>query len=319
MNKLFGFFFLMACFLGMLFLLRQGYEGRGFFFVQNIHREQQKKLIIVATTSMLADAVRNIVHNNAHVYSLMGPGIDPHLYRAKESDVHKLAAADMVVYNGLHLEGKMGQVLEGMCRFTTVVNASDVLDKRLLRAAEFENLYDPHIWFDVTLWIKVVRHIQQEIVALDPDHTDIYQKNGDEYIAQLEQLHNYVQQRVNEIDACKRILITAHDAFGYFGDAYGFEVVGLQGLSTDCDISTRDIQELANYIVAKKISTIFVESSISARSMHALREAVIAQGWCVAIGAELYSDALGDEASGVASYIDMVRYNVDAIVNALKN
>jgi manganese/zinc/iron transport system substrate-binding protein len=279
---------------------------------------KNQKLTIVATTSMLADAVRNIVGDNIVVYGLMGPGVDPHLYRAKESDVHKLAAADMVIYNGLHLEGKMGQVLEGMNRFTIVLNASKALPKEQLRCTEFEDLYDPHIWFDVSLWIDVVRYIQQQIIALDSEHAEIYCKNGDEYIAQLQQLHAYVQQRVNEVDENKRILITAHDAFGYFGAQYGFEVVGLQGLSTDCDISTRDIQQLADFIVAKRIPTIFVESSIPQRALVAVQNAVSARGWSAAIGPELYSDALGDEDSRASSYIAMVKHNIDAIVDLLK-
>jgi len=276
------------------------------------------KKTIVATTSMLADAARNIVGDNIIVHGLMGAGIDPHLYRAKESDVHKLAAADLVIYNGLHLEGKMGQVLQGMQRFTCVCAAADAVKKEQLRCAEFADLYDPHIWFDVVLWIEVVRYIQQSVIALDPDNADLYQKNGDEYIDELEQLHKYVQQRVNELDAHKRILITAHDAFGYFGARYGFEVVGLQGLSTDCDISTKDIQQLADFIVAKQISTIFVESSIPQRALVAVQNAVSARGWNVQLGAELYSDALGDSESGASSYVAMVKYNVDAIIDSLQ-
>ena len=276
-----------------------------------------KPLTIVTTTSMLADAVRNIVGDQIVVHGLMGPGVDPHLYHARESDVHKLAAADLVIYNGLHLEGKMGQVLEGMQRFTHVCAAAHTLNKEQLRSAEFEDLYDPHIWFDVTLWIAVVRCIQEQIIALDPKHADFYKQNGDDYIMHLEQLHKYVQQRVNELDAHNRILITAHDAFGYFGARYGFEVVGLQGLSTDCDISTRDIQQLVDFIVEHKVSTIFVESSIPQRALVAVQNAVYARGWDVQLGAELYSDALGDEQSGASSYVAMVKYNVDAIVDAL--
>lgn len=277
----------------------------------------KKTLTIVATTSMLADAARNIVGDYITVHGLMGPGVDPHLYRARESDVHTLAAADMVIYNGLHLEGKMGQVLEGMQRFTHVCAVAHTLKKEQLRAAEFDGLYDPHIWFDVVLWIEVVRYIQQQIIALDAEHVDVYQKNGDEYIMQLQQLHAYVQQRVNTLPVNKRILITAHDAFGYFGARYGFEVVGLQGLSTDCDISTKDIQQLADFIVEKQISTIFVESSIPQRALVAVQNAVRARGWNVAIGPELYSDALGDEQSDASSYIAMVKYNIDAIVSSL--
>jgi manganese/zinc/iron transport system substrate-binding protein len=310
-KKLLLLFFVIACVMSALIFLRTH---------NNPAVYQQKKLTIVATTSMLADAVRMIVRGVPHtvVHGLMGPGVDPHLYRARESDVHTLAAADLIVYNGLHLEGKMGQVLEGMQRFTATIAAAHALDTTLLRASEFENLYDPHIWFDVSLWIMVVRYIQENISALDPEHAATYTKNGDEYIAQLEQLNSYIKYRINEIDTAKRILITAHDAFGYFGAAYGFTVVGLQGLSTDCDISTKDIQELADYIVEKQIPALFVESSIPQRSLIAVSNAVAARGHDVAFGAELYSDALGDDSTSASSYIGMVKYNVDAIVDALK-
>ena len=258
------------------------------------HADKKKSLTIVATTSIIADAVRRVVGDRITVHGLMGPGVDPHLYRARESDVHKLAAADLVFYNGLHLEGKMGQVLEGMQRFTQTVAVAQSLDTTMLRAADFADLYDPHIWFDVALWIIVARYIQQSVIVLDPINANVYKQNGDEYIRELEQLHAYVQKRVNEIDVKKRILITAHDAFGYFGTQYGFEVVGLQGLSTDCDISTRDIQQLADYIVENTVPTIFVESSIPQRAIVAVQNAVRARGFSVHIGPELYSDALGD-------------------------
>lgn len=279
---------------------------------------KKNKFIVVATTSMLADAVRTIVGDKMTVYGLMGCGIDPHVYRARESDVHKLASADLVVYNGLHLEGKMGQVLEGMNHFTQVVNASDGIDKKNLRMADFDGLYDPHMWFDVKLWIAAVRFIQDAIMQLDHKRSHIYKKNGDEYIHRLELLDTYIKKQVEKVDVHNRILVTAHDAFGYFGQAYGFEVVGLQGLSTDADISTRDVQLLADYIVHKRIPTIFVESSIPDRSLMAVQQAVAAQGWQVTLGDELYSDALGDEESGAATYITMVKHNVDVIVDALK-
>lgn len=305
--KIVCFFLVVSCLIGSII----------FFHTYRLDDVSKKQLTIVVTTSMLTDAVRNIVDDTITVYGLMGPGIDPHLYRARESDVHKLAAADMVIYNGLHLEGKMGQVLQGMERFTKVVNASDALQKEQLRRAEFEDLYDPHMWFDVALWIDVVRYLQHNVIALDSEHAAMYQKNGDDYIAQLEQLHAYVQQRMNTIDLKKRILITAHDAFGYFGAQYGCTVIGLQGLSTDCDISTKDIKELADYIVENCIPVIFVETSIPQRSITAVQNAVFARGWSVQLGVELYSDALGDERSGASSYIEMVKYNVDAIVDSL--
>ena len=303
-------FFALACVVAALLLVQCKREALV---------DSKKNLTIVATTSIIADSVRRVVGDHITVHGLMGPGVDPHLYRARESDVHKLAQADLVLYNGLHLEGKMGQVLEGMQRFTQTVPVAQSIDSTKLRAAEFATLYDPHIWFDVSLWIMVVRYIQDCVIALDPVHADMYKKNGDDYIAELEQLHAYVHKRVAEIKKEKRILITAHDAFGYFGAAYGFEVVGLQGLSTDCDISTKDIQQLADYIVRHKVPTIFVETSIPQRAIMAVQNAVHARGWDVTIGPELYSDALGDNTTSASSYVGMVKYNVDAIVDALKN
>src|SRR5438309_475416 len=300
-------FFACTGVLGALLLVQCKYDAQ---------MNTPKQYTIVVTTSIIADSVRRIVGDHITVYALMGPSVDPHLYRARESDVHKLAEADLVLYNGLHLEGKMGQVLEGMQRFTRTVAVAQNIDTTKLRIADFATVYDPHIWFDVSLWIVVVRKIQQCVIALDSVHEDIYKKNGDDYVAELEQLHAYVQKRVNEIEQEKRILITAHDAFGYFGASYGFEVVGLQGLSTDCDISTKDIQQLADYIVQHKIPTIFVETSIPQRSIAAVQNAVRARGWNVTIGPELYSDALGDGTTSASSYIGMVKYNVDAVVDS---
>lgn len=289
-----------------------------YFSMYHTQDTTKKRITIVATTSIIADSVRRVIGDHIVVHSLMGPGIDPHLYRARESDVHKLAAADLVFYNGLHLEGKMGQVLDGMQRFARTIAVASCLDVTMLRAADFSELYDPHIWFDILSWIAVVSYIQQSVIALDPANEDIYKKNGDDYVRELEQLHLYVQNRVNEIDVSKRILITAHDAFGYFGAQYGFEVVGLQGLSTDCDISARDIQQLADYIVDNAVPTIFVESSIPQRAIVAVQNAVCARGWSVQIGPELYSDALGDDTTTACSYVGMIKYNVDAIVDSLK-
>jgi len=269
---------------------------------------------------MIADAVKNIIgddSSNAQVYQLMGPGVDPHVYRARESDVHKLADADIIFYNGLHLEGKMGTILEGMHYFTKTVAVTDAIDKTLLRTAEFEDMYDPHVWFDVSLWILVVHYIQQQLMLADPDNAEHYSVNGDEYIQELEALQKYIHSKIELLSEYEKVLITAHDAFGYFGRAYGFEVVGLQGLSTDADIGTKDIQHLADYIVERKVRAIFIETSISPRAIVAVQNAVVARGWFVDIGDELYSDALGDVATQAGSYCGMIRYNVDVIVGSL--
>lgn len=277
----------------------------------------QKKLTVVATTNIIADAVKNIVGNYAHVYQLMGPGVDPHLYRARESDVHALASADIVFYNGLHLEGKMGNVLEGMHRFTKTIAVADALEKTRLRAVDFKDMYDPHVWFDVLLWIEIVRHIQYHMMIIDPENANAYNNNGDCYIKKLTSLHEYIVEKISHMREHQKVLITAHDAFGYFGALYGFEVIGLQGLSTDSDISTKDIQQLSDYIVEKKVHAIFVESSIPQRALIAVQNAVAAKGWSVEIGEELYSDSLGSPEIEAGSYVGMVMHNVNAIFNSL--
>lgn len=283
-----------------------------------VDSDENKKIVIVATTTMIADLVIHIVGNHAIVYGLMGPGVDPHLYRARESDVHKLAAADIIFYNGLHLEGKMGQVLAGMNHFTRAVAVTDSIDKTLLRCAEFDGMYDPHVWFDVVLWKSAVRLVCDELVKIDPVHELDYKKNCDNYMQSLSLLDEYIMKKVMTIDRDRRILVTAHDAFGYFGARYGFDVVGLQGLSTDAEVGMHDITVLADFIVEKKVPVVFVESSVAQRTVFALRNAVNARGWCVAIGAELYSDALGDCSTRASDYCSMLYYTVDTIIDSLK-
>lgn len=278
---------------------------------------KQEKKVIVVTTNIIGDAVKNIVGDVAIVHTLMGCGIDPHLYRARESDVHKLASADIIFYNGLHLEGKMATMFAGMNRFTKTVAVADVLDKSLLRTADFDDMYDPHVWFDIALWIRVVRCIQDHMVALDQHNSFVYQKNGDAYIQQLEFLDSYVRERMGTIQKDKKVLVTAHDAFGYFGSAYDCEVVGLQGLSTDAEISTKDVQMLAAYIVEKKINALFLESSVPSRSIVAVQKAAEAQGWSVVVGDELFSDSLGDNTTRASTYCGMMIHNVDTLVRYL--
>jgi manganese/zinc/iron transport system substrate-binding protein len=278
---------------------------------------KQEKKVIVVTTNIIADTVKNIVGDAATVHALMGCGVDPHLYRARESDVHKLASADIIFYNGLHLEGKMATMFTGMNRFTKTVAVADALEKSMLRVADFDDMYDPHVWFDVTLWIRVVRFIQEHMMMIDWCNAEVYKKNGDAYIQKLELLDNYVRERMSTIQHDTRIIVTAHDAFGYFGRAYNCNVIGLQGLSTDAEISTKDVQTLASYIVEKKIKALFLESSVPSRAIIAVQKAVEAQGWSVAIGDELFSDSLGDGTTHASTYCAMIKYNVDTFVRYL--
>jgi manganese/zinc/iron transport system substrate-binding protein len=272
----------------------------------------------VTTIGMISDLVRHVGGQRVQVIGLMGPGVDPHLYKATEGDVIRLLEADVVFYNGLHLEAKMGDVLERMRSRTRTVAVTDCIDRSLLLAPpQFEGAYDPHVWFDVTLWMKAVECVRDALVDMDPGSADLYRANAQAYLAQLADLHAYVQAQAARLPPEQRVLITAHDAFNYFGRAYGFEVRGLQGISTATEAGTADVQHLADFIAQRKIRAIFVESSVSPRTIEAVQAAVQARGFNVRIGGQLFSDAMGNPGTPEGTYIGMVRHNIDTIVSAL--
>lgn len=273
------------------------------------------KLTIVATTTMLADLANEIGGEAVTVTGLMGPGIDPHLYQASAGDVIKLQDADVVLYNGLHLEGKMGDLFSSLGeQGRNMISIEDGLDVNdLLEDSENPGYYDPHVWFDVELWRNAAEHVTSELSTIDSDNTSSYQSNLESYYRELSKLEEYINDRFTEIPENQRILVTAHDAFGYLGNAYGIEVVGLQGISTDAEAGTSDVRLLAQFIEENQIKAIFVESSVPPKNIEALQDAVIARGFEVEIGGQLYSDSLGD-----GNYIDTFRENIDTIVDALK-
>ncbi len=283
-------------------------------------QEHDGKIQIVATTTMLADLSRIIGGDLVDVKGLMGPGIDPHLYQASAGDVGFLQNADIVVYHGLHLEGKMGTVFESLTEMNKVIiRAEDAIDKDdLLSDEEDATYFDPHIWFDVSLWKDVAKHFAREMAIYDPVNASTYTSNAENYLKELDEVEMYIKNRSSELPEESRVLVTAHDAFQYFAHAYGFEVRGLQGVSTDAEAGTADVRELAKFIIDRKIKAIFIESSVPHKSVEALQAAVHAQGSDVKIGGELYSDSLGDQASGHETYIATVKANIDTIVDALK-
>ena len=249
---------------------------------------------------------------------MMGPGVDPHLYKPTAKDVQRLGSAHLIFYNGLHLESKMGDVLAKMQGNTKTVAVTDAVNRdMLLRPPEFEGQFDPHLWFDVTLWMKTVGKVRDALSEFDPDNTMVYWTNAERYLAKLAELHQYVKSQVERVPPQQRILVTAHDAFNYFGKAYGFEVRGLQGISTATEAGIADVQALATFIAERRIPAIFVESSVSSRSLEAVKAAVKSKGFDVEIGGELFSDAMGSEGTPESTYIGMVRHNIDTIVNAL--
>jgi manganese/zinc/iron transport system substrate-binding protein len=277
-----------------------------------------RKIRIVTTIGMITDIVERVGGERVAVTGLMGPGVDPHLYKASEGDVTRMAGADVIFYGGLHLEGKMTEVFERMKARILTVAVTDGIDRGLLlKPPEFQGVYDPHVWFDVTLWMKAMEQVAETLGKIDPQHADAYRERAMAYREKLSDLHGYVKSRAGEVPASKRILITAHDAFNYFGRAYGFEVRGLQGISTVSEAGTADIQALAMLIVEKRIPAVFVETSVSPRTVEALKEAVHARGFDVEIGGNLYSDAMGDPGTPDGTYIGMVRHNIDTIVSAL--
>lgn len=267
---------------------------------------------------MITDVVKNVGGDRVEVVGLMGPGVDPHLYKASAGDVQKLDSASLIFYNGLHLESKMGDLLNvGKYRDKTFA-VTDAADRSLLLTPpEFEGQYDPHLWFDVTLWMKAVGKVRDVLSEFDSDNTLMYWSNAERYLAKLAELHEYVKAQVERVPSGQRVLVTAHDAFNYFGKAYGFEVRGLQGISTVTEAGIADVQGLATFIAERKIPAIFVESSVSTRSLEAVKAAVKSKGFEVEIGGELFSDAMGNEGTPEGTYIGMVRHNVDTIVKAL--
>lgn len=279
----------------------------------------ERTINTVTTTGMIADIIRNVGGGRVQVTALMGPGVDPHLYKASEGDVLRLQEADVIFYNGLHLEAQMADVLERLNEFgIKTVAVTDQIDRSLLQSPpEFQGNYDPHVWFDVSLWMKAVEQVRDTLVELDPASRSTYESNAEEFLAELESLHQYVLDQAGTVPAEQRILITAHDAFNYFGRAYGFDVRGLQGISTEAQAGTADVQALANFIVEKQIPALFVESSVPRRNVEAVQAAVQAKGFEVNIGGSLFSDAMGSTDTPEGTYIGMVRYNIDTIVNAL--
>jgi manganese/zinc/iron transport system substrate-binding protein len=278
-----------------------------------------RKLLIVTTTGMIKDAVENVTGDRAEVIALMGPGVDPHLYKATQGDLQKLTDADIIFYNGLHLEGKMGEVFEKLGRTKPVIAVSSTIPDSLLRAVPgFQGTHDPHIWFDVKLWENAVRAVSNFMMEYDSTHAGDYKARSDRYVMKLDSLHEKVKQSVRTVPEAQRVLITAHDAFGYFGDAYDVEVKGLQGISTVSEFGLRDVTGLVDFVIRRKIKAIFVETSVSQKSIEAVIEGCRQKKWDVKIGGNLYSDAMGRAGTPEGTYVGMVSANVNKIVNALK-
>jgi manganese/zinc/iron transport system substrate-binding protein len=282
-------------------------------------RDAKSPIQIVATTGMVGDIAKNLGGERVQIKTLMGAGVDPHLYKPTPADVRALQSADMVFYNGLHLEGKMSDVLERVGEKKTVVAvADDIPEAQLLLADVKTKTHDPHVWFDVSKWMLATEKARDSLIKFDPTNEKIYRDNATKYLAQLRELDSQTRREIATIPATRRVLVTAHDAFRYFGRAYKIEVEGLQGISTASEVSVRDVSRIVDLLTKRRIKAVFVESSVPKRTIEAVVQGCRARGHEVVIGGSLYSDAMGKDGTPEGSYIGMVRANVKTIVGALK-
>lgn len=279
------------------------------------------KINVVATTGQIADTLHNIGGDRIILTELLGPGIDPHTYVPTESDLAAFEQADVIFYNGLHLEAQMARVLEqiGASGETVVIAVGDTLDPAQLLNWDPQSgfPYDPHIWNDVTLWMQATEAMRDGLIQLDPAHTELYQADAEDYLARLANLHAYIQNTAATIPVKNRVLVTAHDAFNYFGRAYGLEVQAVQGISTATEAGTADIQSLVDTVVEKQVPAIFIETTISPRTIEAVQAAAAERGQPVKIGGQIFSDALGEPGSPAGTYIGMMTSNINTIASAL--
>ena len=281
--------------------------------------EESGKIKVVTTTSMVTDLVKNIGGDLIEVNGLMGAGVDPHLYKASEGDVTKLYKADIIFYNGLHLEGKLVEVFEKMGSKKMTIALGESLDENELIGSEyFASNYDPHVWFNIQFFKQFGDKVAESLAKKDAKNAEKFRENNALYQKKLDELETELRASIETLPKEKRILVTAHDAFNYFGREYGFVVVGLQGISTATEAGVQDVQRLSQFIIENKVKAIFIESSVPRRTIEALQEAVLSKNHEVVIGGSLYSDALGNVGTAEGTYVGMFKANVKTIVEALK-
>ena len=282
-------------------------------------RAADAPLRIVATTAMVADIVRAVAGERASLTVLMGEGVDPHLYRATRSDVARMLEADLIFYNGLLLEGKMTDALVRVANSGKPVFAvTELIDESYLMAPPaFEGAFDPHVWMDPSAWTKAVEVVRDSLAKVDPANAAAYGARATAYLQQIEALDAYAKDVLATVPTDRRVLVTAHDAFGYFGRRYGFEVMGIQGLSTESEAGLKRIEELVDRLVDQRIPAVFVETTIPEQSVRALIAGAAARGQTVVIGGSLYSDAMGPPGTYEGTYVGMIDHNVTVIARAL--
>ncbi|PWJ15901.1 metal ABC transporter solute-binding protein, Zn/Mn family [Jannaschia seohaensis] len=278
----------------------------------------QDRLDIVATTGMIADAAREIGGDLVDVRSLMGPGVDPHAYRQTRTDITAMVRADLVLWNGLYLEAQMEEFLLDLGQDRPVVAVAEAVPENLLIGSEdYEGRFDPHLWMNPNLWARVVLNIRDAMAEVSPEHAAAFSANAEAYVSELNDLARYTTEVLSSVPVESRVLLSAHDAFNYFGNAYGYDVIGIQGISTESEAGLQRIGELVDLLVARDIGAVFVETSVSDRNVRALIEGAAAAGHEVVIGGELYSDAMGEPGTYEGTYIGMIDSNATTIAAAL--
>ena len=278
----------------------------------------QETTVVVATTGMIADATHQIGGDLVEVRALMGPGVDPHAYRQTRTDIVAMANADLVLWHGLYLEAQMEEFMHGLDERGDVVAVAESLPKNVLIShADYEGKFDPHVWMDPDLWSAVVIAVRDALIAERPDDEDTLRARTDTHLADLSKLADYTREILSSVPAESRVLVTAHDAFNYFGEAYGFEVLGIQGISTESEAGLQRIAELVDVLVERDIRAVFVESSVSERNIRALIEGAASRGHEVKIGGELFSDAMGEDGTYEGTYLGMIDHNTTTIARAL--
>ena len=308
------------CLLVLLLMVASGCQKDNTEDPANANPTTEKKLHVVATIGMITDILKNIGQDRIDVTGIVGEGVDPHLYKPTEGDVERLKDADIIFYNGLNLETKIiGAAHDKMAYNTKVVAVTDgILRSQLRTSSEFQGGYDPHVWHDVSLWMKAVDRVRDTLAQADPNNAEYYRSNAKNYLAALKTLHDNLQDLAAQIPAQRRVLVTTHDAFGYLGRAYGFKVRGLQGLNTETEVGVADVRELAAFIIEHRIPAMFVETSTPSQGIEAVQAAVRAKGFEVEIGGGLFADAMGTPGTPEGTYIGLMRHNIDTIVNALR-
>ncbi len=273
---------------------------------------------VVTTTGMIADAARRVGGDRVDVRALMGPGVDPHGYRQTRSDIVALTKADLVLWHGLYLEAQMEDFMADLGGRVPVVAVGEAVPRDLLIAHEdYADRFDPHVWMDPALWTHVVTAVREALAEVSPDDAETFRANADAHLAEIAALAEYSRGVLASVPQDSRVLVTAHDAFNYFADAYEYEVLGIQGISTESEAGLARISELVDFLVARDIKAVFVETSVSDRNISALIEGAAARGHAVRIGGELFSDAMGEDGTYEGTYIGMIDHNVTTIARAL--